>query len=260
MDLSVCIVAYYNYNSIKEAIKTLELYTPSRISKQIYIVDNSSISNKDTRILEFKQFISQYNDIEYICLNKNIGFGKANNFILSRITSQYHCIMNPDILFDEDVFTPVLSYMDKNPLIGMVIPNMIDKKGRRLPVYRKELTIFDMFIRMFCKSHFKKRQAKHTLQFKDYSHPFKVPFGQGSFLIVRTNLLKELKGFDENYFMYLEDADLCKRVNMVSSLMYYPNASVIHKWSKGSHKSLRLFIYHLKSMHYYFKKWGYKWF
>lgn len=257
MDLSICIVAYYNYDSIKKAVETLELYTPSDIKKRIYIVDNSISKNICSK---FSNFINQYDDVVYIYLGKNVGFGRANNYIIPRLTSKYHCIMNPDILFSKDVFTSIISYMDQNPSVGMVIPNMVDSKGKRLPVYRKELTILDMFIRMFCRSLFRKRQARHTLQYKDYSKPFQVPFAQGSFLVIRTNLLRELKGFDENYFMYMEDADLCKRVNMISSLMYYPNVSVIHKWNKGSHKDIKLFFYHLKSMHYYFKKWGYKWF
>ena len=105
---------------------------------------------------------------------------------------------------------------------------------------------------------FEKRKAKHTMQYQDYTKPFRVPFGQGSFLVVRTELFKELNGFDDNFFMYLEDADLCKRVNQISKLMYFPNATVIHKWGRGSHTNKTLFKYHLQSMMVYFKKWGIK--
>lgn len=58
--------------------------------------------------------------------------------------------------------------------------------------------------------------------------------------------------------MYVEDADLCKRVNQVSKLMYYPEARVIHKWEAGSHKNKKLFLYHVQSFKHYFKKWGWK--
>ena len=115
-----------------------------------------------------------------------------------------------------------------------------------------------MFVRFFCKGLFPGRIRKHTLQDKDYSKPFQVPFGQGSFLVVKTNLFKELNGFDDNFFMYVEDADLCKRVNQVSKLMYFPGARIIHKWEKGSHGNKILFKYHVQSMKYYFKKWGVK--
>ena len=58
--------------------------------------------------------------------------------------------------------------------------------------------------------------------------------------------------------MYLEDADLCRRVNDESTLVYYPEAEVIHKWEKESHKNKKLFAIHLKSMFEYFNKWGWK--
>lgn len=254
-DLSVCIVAYHNYDDIKEVIKTLEEYTDKSISKTIYIVDNSSNDlNKDV----FIDYLNNYRDIEYIDNRCNLGFGKANNQVLDLINSRYHAIVNPDILFVEDAFKGIIDYLDQNNDVGMVIPDIRDEEGNRQLVYRNELNVFDVFNRFFLKNLFKHRAYKHTLQDKDYTKPFEVPFGQGSFLVIRTDLFKELNGFDDRFFMYCEDADLCKRVNQISKLMYYPNARVIHKWEKGSHKSKKLFKYHIQSMKYYFDKWGYK--
>lgn len=253
--LSISIVAYHNYDEIKTAIETLYNFTPVSISKKIYVVDNSCATDE---LSGFKSFISGYSDVKYICTNENLGFGKGHNYVLDILDSKYHCIMNPDIVFCEDAFSKIISYMDENPDVGMIIPNIIDENGNRQQVYRKELTVFDMFIRMFCKRLFPKRIADHSLQGMDYSKPFQVPFGQGSFLVIRTGLFKELGGFDDGFFMYLEDADLCKRVNNVSKLMYIPYASVIHKWEKGSHKNWKLFKIHLASMKYYFNKWGWK--
>lgn len=254
--LSICIVAYNNYDDIKNALYTIEKYT--KISKRIYIIDNGSLVSSGKNINDFKEYINDFEDIEYIDCQKNIGFGAGHNKVLPIIDSKYHAIVNPDILLKDDAFSSIIKYMDKNDDIGMVIPKITDEDGKIQLVYRKELTVFDMFIRMFCKGLFKKRQARHTLQDIDYSKPFQVPFGQGSFLVIRSELFKELNGFDERYFMYLEDADLCKRVNQKSKLMYFPGASVIHKWEKGSHKNKTLFKYHICSMIYYFKKWGLK--
>ena len=148
--------------------------------------------------------------------------------------------------------------MDNNKDVGMAIPLLVDEDEKRQDVYRLELTVFDMFNRMFLNSAFQKRANKHIMKNMDYSTPFQVPFGQGSFLVIRTSLFKELSGFDERFFMYVEDADLCKRLNQISKLLYYPYAKVIHKWEKGSHKNKVLFKYHIQSMIYYFKKWGWK--
>lgn len=258
--LSVTIVAYHNYDDIKNAINTIEKYTGSLISKKIYVVDNSDMNaNKYTVEAEqFRNFLSNYLDVEYLSAGYNLGFGKGHNFILPKLDSEYHAIVNPDVLLESDVFSIILDYLDTNQDVGMCIPKITNEHGERLAVYRQYLTVVDMFIRMFCGSMFRKRQASHTMQDMDYSKPFQVPFGQGSFLVIRTSLFKELHGFDDGYFMYLEDADLCRRVNEKSKLMYLPDASVIHKWEKGSHKSWKLFKAHLQSAFYYFKKWGIK--
>ena len=257
-ELTLTIVAYRNYEDVKKAITTIEQYTSKKIKKQIYIVDNSSTSDDDAVLVSFNNYISKYRDIKYINTKSNIGFGKGHNYVLNELDSKYHAIVNPDIIINEDALNTIISYLDKNEDVGMVIPNIVGEDGQRQEVYRLEPTIFDMFIRMFCKKLFKKRKAKHTMQNMDYTKPFQVPFGQGSFLVIRTDIFKKLNGFDDNFFMYLEDADLCKRVNQVSKLMYLPTATVIHKWGKGSHKNKTLFKHHVNSMKYYFKKWGYK--
>lgn len=82
--------------------------------------------------------------------------------------------------------------------------------------------------------------AVHELSHEDYSKPFKVPFAQGSFLVCKTDLFKQLNGFDESYFMYLEDADLCRRMNQISDVMYCPYTTVEHRWEKDH---IRIFIY-----------------
>lgn len=260
VELSITIVAYKNYDDIQNAIKTIEQYTNDSISKIIYIVDNTDELSEITEasLHKLQGLIDQYKDIKYISVGQNIGFGKGHNYVIDEIDSEYHAIVNPDIFIEEDAFSTIIEYLNANNEVGMCIPKITDAYGNRLHVYRKELTIVDMFIRMFCGNAFKKRQESHTLQERDYTKPFQVPFGQGSFLVIRTELFKELNGFDNGFFMYLEDADLCKRVNDCSKLMYFPNAIVIHNWEKGSHKNLKLLVEHLKSTFYYFKKWGIK--
>ena len=258
-ELTATIVAYNNYDEIRSALESIEKCTDKKISKKIFIVDNgATISNSDD-VKSFKEFIATYADIEYFDAGDNLGFGKGHNYVMPYLNSAYHAIINPDIILEHDALKVIIDYLNQNSDVGMCIPNITDEKGNRLSVYREEVTVFDMFIRMFCKGLFKKRKAKHTMQYQDYTKPFLVPFGQGSFLVIRTKLFKELNGFDDRFFMYLEDADLCKRVNQKSKLMYLPDAVVIHKWEQGSHTNKTLFKYHLRSMKLYFKKWGLKW-
>lgn len=236
----------------------MEKYTSLDLQKKIYIVDNGVSVSEPSEIEHFIKWIKMFTDVEYIDAGGNLGFGKGHNVVLKRLKSEYHAIVNPDVLFCEDAFSKIIQWMDKNTDVGMTIPLITDETGKRQEVYRQELTLFDMANRMLFKRVFRAREKKHTMQNMDYSKSFRVPFGQGSFLVIRTKIFKELKGFDDNYFMYVEDADLCKRVNQMSKLMYYPNAKVIHRWEKGSHVNKNLFNYHVQSMIYYFKKWGWR--
>lgn len=247
-DLTISIVAFNDEEDVLKAVSSIEEYTPSLIDKTIYIIDNSDSPNN------LSQSLKIFPDTIYLKQDKNIGFGAGHNRVLDIIDSKYHAIVNPDIILKEDAFTPLISFLDTHDA-GMTAPRLLDEKGELIKAYRLDPTPADMFIRMFLKGAFKKRQAKHTMQDKDYSVSFKVPFIQGSFLVIRTDLFKKLHGFDERFFLYMEDADLCRRVNAVSSLMYCPDASVIHLWGQGSHKSLKLFRMHVSSMIKYFRKW-----
>lgn len=256
-DLTISIVAYRNYDDIMDAVSSIEKHTNLLIDKYIYIIDNSCYEENNNERKDFVCFLSQWSDVEYLDTKTNLGFGKGHNYVLSRIDSKYHAIVNPDILLTEDSFQRILDFQERER-IGMVVPKLVDESGEMIKAYRREVTVWDMLIRFFCPGMFEKRKSYHTMDEMDYTNQFEVPFAQGSFLVIETELLKKLEGFDDRYFMYMEDADLCKRVNEVSNLVYFPGTSVIHKWEKGSHKSKKLLKYHLQSMNSYFKKWGFK--
>lgn len=249
-DLTIAIVSYRNEEDVKKAVESIERQTPKEIEKQIFIIDNAEPPEFELKVLQKK-----YKDVTYVSTGKNLGFGGGHNTVLKQLDSRYHAIVNPDILLKEDAFSKLIDFM-KDESIGMCVPRLVNEEGELLAVYRRDLTVWDMFIRMFLKKAFKRRQAYHTMQDADYTKPFDVPFAQGSFLLIRTELFKKLGGFDERFFLYMEDADLCKRVNGVSRLCYCPDTEVIHKWEKGSSKNGKLFKLHVQSMIIYFRKWG----
>ncbi len=253
-DISLSIVAYRNYADIVEAINSIEAYTTNDIKKKIYIVDNSCLDESDEDRKAFEKNLSKYSDVIYLDVGDNVGFGKGHNYVIDKIDSEIHAIVNPDILVEEDSLAKILDFMRKNK-VRACVPKLVNEEGTMIKAYRREITPFDMFIRMFCPGLFKKRKAYHTMNDMDYSKQFVVPFAQGSFLVIETKLFKELNGFDDRFFMYMEDADLCKRINQISEVVYFPDTYVIHKWEKGSHKSFKLFRIHVSSMLKYFRKW-----
>lgn len=261
VDVSVSVVLYKDYVTPLAMIESLERNTDTSLTKTVYVVDNSSpktCPDIQDACSSFIFNISKYSDVIYIDAEDNLGFGRANNLALQQAASTYHVFVNPDILFVEDSLSALFCYMQNNSNVGMAIPRMVEENGSMQFAYRQEVTVLDALNRTLLREKLKNRAAKHTMSEMDYSKPFPVPFGQGSFLFGRTSLLKRLGGFDDRYFIYLEDADLCKRVNQESVLMYTPCTTVIHKWERGSHKDIRLLIMHIKSYLSYFRKWGFR--
>lgn len=251
IDISIAIVAYHNETDVRNAVCSIEEHTAVTISKQIYIIDNSIQPNS---LADLSQ---EFSDVIYMRTGENLGFGGGHNYVLPDLESKFHAIVNPDILLKEDTFSILFEFM-KDETIGMAVPRMVDEQGMRQDAYRRELTVADMGIRMFLPGCFRKRQQYHTMQEMDYTKAFEVPFAQGSFLFIRTELFCRLGGFDPRYFMYMEDADLCRRVRQEKRLVYCPDTTVIHRWEKGSHKDMKLLLCHVISMMKYFHKWGWK--
>ena len=110
----------------------------------------------------------------------------------------------------------------------------------------------------FIQNLFKKRLDYYEMKDKDYNKIMRVPYMTGAFMIIRKSILDKVGLFDENIFLYFEDTDLSRRINNVSKIIYYPDVEAIHDWVGGSRHSLKLTWIHLKSMIYYFRKWGWK--
>ena len=246
VDLSISIVSYYSYDEVSRLLETIEKYTLPELKKVVYIIDNGNQAGEYAGL--------QYEDVVYMNTGTNLGFGAGHNYVLDQLDSDYHAIVNPDILLTEDSFGRILEFMEHNEA-GMCIPRLTDAEGNRLQVYRREITVLDVFIRMFCRGLFKKRAAYHTLEEQDYSEPCLVPFAQGSFLVIRTELWKQLGGFDERYFMYLEDADLTLRAKNFGRTVIAPQFSVTHEWNRESAKKPRYFFIHLMSCFKFLYKW-----
>jgi len=102
-----------------------------------------------------------------------------------------------------------------------------------------------------------KRNYIFELRFTKYDKVMDIPYLSGCFMFLRNEILKKVGLFDENIFMYGEETDLCRRINLAGYRnVFYPNSFIFHHFEKGSHKSFRLFLIGIKSAVYYFNKWG----
>ena len=254
-DLSLSIVSYNNMHTIEECLDSLYKTQSSKLTLQVFIVNNSQTERCED--LEKKY------PVKVIQLPQNEGFGKGHNAVLPYLDSKYHAIVNPDIVFTDNILEKLIEVLQNNPEVGCAAPLMFNENGIQQDVYRRELTVIDLLARYapkFCQSFpfIKKHNYLHLMKDVSKDKPFECEFIQGSFLVVPTQLLKKLNGFDDRYFMYAEDADLCKRIRQTHKVMCFPDCKIIHKWEKASHKNFKLCKIHFASLVKYFCKWGWR--
>ncbi|MFT2008806.1 glycosyltransferase family 2 protein [Pontibacter sp. 13R65] len=220
---------------------------------RLFIFDNSPTD-------KLRNEITEDNRITYLFNNENIGFGRAHNICIKKALHQckYYIVLNPDVYFDGAIIKKMVELFDSDSEIGLVAPRILYPNGKLQLSCRSLPTPFDIAIRRipFLRHFFPKRHKFHQFLHTSYDTTLNVPFLLGCFMMIRTNVLKEVGGFDERFFLYMEDLDLCRRINKKYKTLYFPEVNINHLYQRASAKQGYLFIIHLSSMIKYFTKWG----
>jgi GT2 family glycosyltransferase len=220
----------------------------------VYVVDNSP----SDRLKEFTEKLSR--KVIYIHRQQNIGYGAAHNIAIKKSIEQgakYHLVLNPDVEFEQGVVEKLVEFMDNNPEVGLVMPKVLYPDGSIQYLCKLLPTPSDLIFRRFFSFISRTKEEKYELRTMDYKQEhFGVPSLSGCFMLFRTAVLEKIAGFDERYFLYMEDVDLCRRLHRVSHTAFYPAVSIVHHYAKGSYKNYRLLQYHVCAAVKYFNKWG----
>ena len=246
--ITASIVVYKENFKVLE--KAIDSFLGSPLSKKLYIIDNSP-SN------EFKNKI-QNDSVEYIYSNKNLGFGKGHNSILHKLSSEnkFHLILNPDVSFHPEILEKLVLKMESNESISMIAPRVLNTNNELLYTARRYPSLFELIFRFL--GIFKKFTTTGEYKNQNHKQSFSPDFVQGSFMLFKTEDLLRLEGFDERYFMYMEDVDICRKIDLSGKRkLYFPATEIIHTHRKGSSKEFRLFFIHISSIIKYFIKWGF---
>ncbi|MCJ8166399.1 glycosyltransferase family 2 protein [Pontibacter sp. E15-1] len=250
-DITASIVTYCNDPAILN--EAIESFLNTKLQVRLYIIDNSPTDKLRNEVVRDSRLLYHYN-------NQNVGFGKAHNYALQKSLedSKYCLILNPDVYFGSSVLDNLFTYMEANNEVGLVSPKVVYPDESIQLSCRLIPSPLDMFARRIPLGEkiFRGRIRQHQYEDESFEHNLEVPFLLGCFLFSRTSVLKKVGGFDERFFMYMEDLDLCRRIGACSRLVFYANERIYHRYERASSKKIRIFYYHLRSMVQYFNKWG----
>lgn len=246
-----CSIVLYNTDE-KMLAQAISSILQSSLLVKIFLVDNS-----ETDALKL---FAKPDLVEYIFNNKNIGYGAAHNIAIKKAkgVAEYHLVLNPDISFTNGVLENLFAFMQQNLQVGQVMPKVLYTNGDLQKLCKLLPTPFDLFARRFLKNSdwAKKSKERYDLSFFDYNSIVNLPNLSGCFMFFRSSILHETGGFDERFFMYLEDIDLTRRVHKISQTIFYPLTNIYHGYEKESYFNSVLLRHHIISAIKYFNKWG----
>lgn len=267
--ITASIVTYkHHFLDIEPVLRSL-LASPV---DRIYIIDHSYDTMPDLE-REINQFKSRVftgepllarkvaDGLQVIYLrHQNNGYGGGHNVALREavlLGSKYHLVVNPDIWFGPRVIPALAEYMDSHEDVAQMMPKVLYPTGDVQRLAKLLPSPMDILGR-FCMPRFliDKRNKRYELVQSGFKMTLNVPYLSGCFMFFRVSAVQEINLFDEHFFMYAEDIDITRRLHQKYKTLYYPEYPVYHKFSRASHRSLRLFFIHVWNIILYFNKWG----
>lgn len=214
-------VSIVNYNAGKyliDCLKSLEKVS-QEVLMTVYVVDNNS---SDDSIAKTRKL---YPKIHYILNQENVGFGRAHNQVLRQLKTEYVLILNPDVELSKGSLTATISFMDVSPKVGAVTGEVLLPNGQvDLTAHRGFPTPWASF-----KYYFLNDDSDYHLAKKNMHQIHEVDAISGAFFLTRKKILDQVGLFDEDYFMYAEDIDLCYRIKQAGyKIMYIPSVKILH--------------------------------
>jgi hypothetical protein len=264
MELSIIIVNYNSKADTDRCIQKIFQYSP-HVSFEIIVVDNHST---DGSMPYLKERWENRDEVRFLENPVNRGFGQACNLAIQASYSTYIAILNPDIEVRKGTLDILVQYLKTHPKTALVGPQLLYEDGTVQDSYRTFPHIFDIIIkRTWLKKIpiFRQRIKKYLLWEKDKNKCEPVDWLVGAFWMMKREVIEKIGLFDERYFLFFEDVDLCRRMKMGGyDVVYNPQSKATHhheRLSAGGIKEIftkKTVRIHIISAIQYFWKWAWK--
>lgn len=262
MKVSAIIVNYNHKYFPKLAVEALEKSTGA-FDLEIIVVDNAS---HDPESVGFLEKASEQKRITLIKSPKNVGFARGNNMGARVATGDYIFIHNPDVQVAQGSIQTMIDYMGQHKDTGLLGPQLRYASGQIQDSCRRHMSFWDLILKRTFLGKlppFKGRVERYVMEDVDHGKTQEVDTLTGAAMFIPREVWEKVGGFDERYFLFMEDLDLCRMVRKAGyRVVYYPEVQLEHyqkRLSQGSSflKTVRkkVFWLHVSSAIKYFLKW-----
>ena len=254
MNLSIIIVNYNTEKLLKECLNSIYRYTEG-LEFEVIVVDNNSTNR------EIELFPEEFPETIFIFLNENRGFGYGNNYgFRQSSSSKYVCMLNPDILLINNALFELFSFLENNKNYAVCSGFLVNSKGEAEYTYNNFPGLM-WFFREAIISGTRNVISNLNNIYKNQNKGkknFDVDWVMGACLFMKSNVFKEVNGFDEKIFLYYEDTDLQLRISILKyKIACLPEIRLVHYTKSSVRNETIEDTYHLnihKSRVYYINK------
>jgi len=266
LDLSLIILSWNTRDLLEKCVASAVAQT-GNLEFEILVVDNASEDGSREMIEKL------FPDVKLVVNSTNVGFGAGNNSALSHATGKYLLFLNSDTILTEGALDTLVAFMDANPGAGIAGPKLLNGDGslqyscRRYPDLGAGFFRSTPLGRLFPKNRF---AGNYMMTDWDHANVRSVDWVSGAALLIRSTLVDQIGCFDEDFYMYCEDVDLCWRathaqipdpqdrsnetVSATWKVMYVPESIVYHLIGKSSDQAPTRMTYEFHRSQYLFYK------
>jgi len=252
--LNIVIVNYNSGHHLKNCLEAIYKNNGLNGHYTITVYDNGSTDNS-ARIAE-----NSFPSVHYIYGPKNIGFARAVNMAVKNTKGEYILLVNPDVTLFPGTVDTMIRFMEMNPRCAVVGGEILSPFGYREPTCRRFPDYLNVIFgrRSLARRIFPRnpRTKAYLYLNLDYQKPQKVNFVEGSLMMIKRRALEEIGLFDEQFFLYVEDADMCYRMQKHGwETWWVPRAYAIHfRGENFREDNIHPAMHHSKGFYRYFVK------
>jgi GT2 family glycosyltransferase len=252
-DVSIIIVNYNGGQIVLDCLQSIYQHL-NMDSCEVIVVDNCSKDGSQEAISD------QFPLVKLLRQRQNLGFGLANNAGVEVARGNFLFLLNSDTLIGDDILSFLVERLSENPGIGIIGPQLHNLDGSFQYSVSKEISIWGEFLTLQEVWQYRDFTKRPQLA-QQYAQEQGVSIVVGAAMFMRRSLFVDVGGFDENFFMYFEESDLCKRVrDRGYQILYTPEVSLIHLGGYSiSQTSDRMAKEYRRSQRYYYKKHRPRW-
>lgn len=233
---------------------------------EVALLDNSSDPDLRRQVAAMAQSWPQADhfSLVYRSLAENRGFGAGHNEAIRQLDSDFHLVLNPDAELAEDALQQGLSRLQDDSEVALVSPRVEAPDGSQEFLCKRYPSVLVLLLRAFAPGWLRQRFRRRLDHYEmrdlcSNGAETDVLLASGCCMLVRSEALRSLGGFDERYFLYFEDFDLSLRLSAHGRLVYSPAFRIVHHGGYAASKGVRHVRYFIRSGARFFQDHGWRW-